>query len=501
MQIELKQGRVESAEDEALLMASFEEVKRLAGLFKTIDRMLSGGLSHLFEAGDFTGKAGQTAVLYPGEKLRFGKVILVGLGRRDRVTIEGVRRAFGFAGRKARELKLKSLSVQAFESGFGGVKLAQSSQAMVEGILLSHYRLDRYKTGKEDQPVALQKLTVWKEKRKGIGEVKKGVTDGEIYSWATNLSRDLANRPGNYLTPTRLAEEATRLARQNKLKCMVLSEPELKKLKMNTFLAVASGSKEPAKLIVLEYVPARKKADTLALVGKGITFDAGGLSLKSNEGMLEMKTDMTGGAVVLATVAACAKMKLPLHVIGVIPATENLPSGTALKVGDIITSHSGKTVEVLNTDAEGRLILADGLSYARSFKPDAIVDVATLTGAIKLALGTLCAGLFGNHRGLKAQMLKAGESSGERVWELPLWDDYQKFIKSDLADIKNMGGRAGGSILAAKFLQSFVGDLPWIHLDIAGVDVNEKDDSYHSKGATGFGARLLLQFLKDWKKI
>jgi leucyl aminopeptidase len=217
--------------------------------------------------------------------------------------------------------------------------------------------------------------------------------------------------------------------------------------------------------------------------------------------MLEMKTDMTGGAVVLAAVAACAKMALPVHLIGIVPATENLPSGSALKVGDIITSHSGKTIEVLNTDAEGRLILADGISYARSFEPDAIVDVATLTGTIKLALGTICAGLFGNHRALKAQMLKAGELSGERVWEMPLWDDYQPLLKSDLADIKNVGGRPAGSIVAAKFLQTFVGDLPWIHLDIAGVDVNEKDDSYHSKGAAGFGARLLLQFLKDWRRI
>ena len=501
MQIELKQGKVELAEDEALLLTSFEEVKRFVGLFKTVDRMLSGELSHLFDSGDFSGKAGQTVVLYPGEKLRFGKVVLLGLGKRGQITIEGVRRAFGFAGRKARELKLKSLSVQAFDSGFGGVKLAESSQAMVEGLLLSLYRLDRYKTERQDEPVALDRITLWKEKRKGMGEVKRGIADGEISAWATNLARDLANRPGNYLTPTRLAEEATKLARENKLKCTVLSKPELKKLKMNTFLAVASGSKEPPKLIVLEHVPARKRPNTVALVGKGITFDAGGLSLKSTENMLEMKTDMTGGAVVLATLVACAKMKLPLYVIGVIPATENLPSGTALKVGDIITSHSGKTVEVLNTDAEGRLILADGLSYARTFKPDAIVDVATLTGTIKLALGTLCAGLFGNHSRLKAQMLKAGEASGERIWEMPLWDGYQEFIKSDLADLKNVGGRAGGSILAAKFLQGFVADLPWVHLDIAGVDVNEKDDSYHSKGATGFGARLLLEFLRGWKKI
>jgi len=217
--------------------------------------------------------------------------------------------------------------------------------------------------------------------------------------------------------------------------------------------------------------------------------------------MVEMKGDMMGGAVVIATIAACAKMGLPLHLIGIIPATENLPSGSALKVGDIITSHSGKTIEVLNTDAEGRLILADGLSYARSFRPDAIVDVATLTGTIKLALGTICAGIFGNHQGLKAQMLKAGEVSGERVWEMPLWKEYDEFLKSDLADIKNVGGRFGGAILAAKFLHNFVGSCPWIHVDIAGVDFKEKDDSYHSKGASGFGARLLLQFLKDWKRI
>jgi leucyl aminopeptidase len=236
MQIEVRQGRVELAEDQVLLLNSFEEEKRFVGVLKTVDQKLSGALSHLFETGDFTGKAGQTAVLYPGERLRFGRVILVGLGKRDQITIEGIRRAYGFAGRKIRELKLKSVSLQAFETNLAGVRLPESSQAMVEGILLSHYRLDRYKTGKEDQPAALEKLTFWKEKRKGLGEVKKGASDGEISSWATNFSRDLANRPGNYLTPTRLAEEATKLARENKLKCTVLSEPEIKKLKMNAFL-------------------------------------------------------------------------------------------------------------------------------------------------------------------------------------------------------------------------------------------------------------------------
>jgi leucyl aminopeptidase len=501
MQIEVKSGKIELAEDEAALVHCFEEVKRFDGVLRTLEVTLSGALSHLLETGDFTGKSGQTAVLYPQGRLKFKRIVLVGLGKRKEITIEGLRRAYGFAGRKLRELKTKSVLMQAFETNLPNVELQESSQAMVEGILLSGYRLDRYKTVDEDDKGDLQNLTIIKEKRKGMGEVKRGAEMGETFSWATNFSRELANRPGNYLTPTHLASEASNLAKRYKFKCTVLSTPEIKKLKMNTFLAVASGSKEPPKLIVLEYLPPHKKKNTLALVGKGITFDAGGLSLKSTENMLEMKSDMSGGAVVISTIAAGAQMQLPIHLVGIVPATENLPSGSALKVGDIITSHSGKTIEVLNTDAEGRLILADGLSYARSFKPDAIIDVATLTGSIKIALGNLCAGLFGNYQGLKTKMIQAGEKTGERVWEMPLWPEYQEFLKSDLADIKNVGGRLGGSILAAKFLQNFVGDLPWIHLDIAGVDFREKEESYRGKGATGFGARLLLQLLKNWIKI
>jgi leucyl aminopeptidase len=501
MQIETKQGKIELAEDEVILLNYVTETKQPKGVFKVIDDKLSGAVGHLVETGDFKGKHGQIAVLYTQGRLGCERIMLVGLGKRDELTIERLRRAYGSAGRRLRELKVKSVSIQAFDTSHPAVKLQGSSQAMVEGITLSNYSLALYKTEDEDSQITLEKLTFLKEKRKGIGEIKRGAEAGEVSSWATNFARDLANQPGNRLTPTRLAEEASKLAKNNGFKCTVLSGPEIKKLKLNTFLAVAAGSKEPPKLIILEYKHPQRRARALALVGKGITFDAGGLSLKSTENMLEMKGDMTGGAVVLSAVAACAKLKLPLHLIGIIPATENLPSGSALKVGDIITSHSGKTIEVLNTDAEGRLILADGLSYARSFNPEAIIDVATLTGSIKIALGTLCAGLFGNHAGLKKKMIQAGEASGERVWEMPLWDEYRDSLKSDLADIKNVGGRPGGSILAAKFLQTFVGDLPWIHLDIANVDHRDKDDSYHTKGATGYGARLMLQFLRDWKGI
>jgi leucyl aminopeptidase len=501
MQIEVKQGELQTAADEAILLYCFEDGKRLAGSLKELDGILSGAISRLFENGDFAGKAGQVALVYPRQGLSFNRVLLVGLGKRGDLDAERIRRAFGSAGRRIKELKLRSLTVQWFESNVAGISLQASSQAMVEGMLLSQYRMDRYKTDKQAKTPALERLILLKESRKGLGEVKKGIQNGAIFAQATGRARDLGNMPGNDLTPTRLAAEAKKLADEFKLKCTILSEPEIRKLKMNAFLAVAAGSNQPPKLILLEYSPGRKPINTLALVGKGITFDSGGLSLKPTDLMLEMKGDMMGGAVVISAVAACAMLKLPVRVMGIVPATENLPSGKALKVGDIITSHSGKTIEVLNTDAEGRLILADALSYARTFNPDAVVDVATLTGSIKIALGTICAGLFGNSRTLIARMIQAGEESGERVWEMPMWEEYAELLKSDLADMKNVGGRNGGSILAAKFLQTFVGDLPWVHLDIAAVDAKDKEESYFSKGATGFGVRLLLQFLKDWKRI
>jgi leucyl aminopeptidase len=502
MEIKIKQGRIDLTKDEAILLGCFEENARLTGILETINDKLSGAIRLLFETGDFTAQLGQTAILYPQGKLKSRRIVLLGLGKQDEIIIERIRRAYGYAGRKIRELKVKSISAQqAFESNHPTLKLQETTQAMVEGMLLSNYKLDRFKTDEESQKTGLHQLTILEQNSKKIGEIEKGAREGEIFSWATNFSRDLANQPSNYLTPERFAQVASQIAKENSFKCKIFSKAQIKRLKMNAFLAVASGSNQPPKLIVLEYHPPMRKTNTLALVGKGITFDSGGLSLKPTDDMVEMKADMMGGAVVISTIACCAKMNLPLHLIGIIPATENLPSGSALKVGDIITSHSGKTIEVLNTDAEGRLILADALSYARSFKPDAIIDVATLTSAIKIALGTVCAGIFSNNEGLKTRMTQAGEKTGERVWNMPLWEEYQEFLKSDLADMKNTGGKWGAAIIAATLLKNFVGDFPWIHVDVAGVDFKDKDDSYWSKGATGFGARLLLHFLRDWWKI
>jgi leucyl aminopeptidase len=506
MQTKVISGLIDQIKEEALILGCWEPESKSVVTPYVPDAGLSRIITPMLASGDFTAKWGQAVILYPQSEFSVNRIILTGLGRKKEITLERIRKAYGYAGKKARELKIRSLAVLALESDSLPLKLRESSQALVEGILLASYKLDRYKTGDGDQKNALQTLTVVASKPRNLPAIEKGVAEGKIFSWATNFTRDLANQPSNQLTPIVLGQVAVKLARENKLECRVLSESQIKKLGMNAFLAVASGSEQTPRLILLEYSPPQRK-NTLALVGKGITFDAGGLSLKPTENMLEMKGDMMGGAVVLAAIAGCAKLQLPLRLIGIIPAAENLPSGSAQKVGDIIRSHSGKTVEVLNTDAEGRLILADALSYARGFEPDAIIDVATLTAAIKIALGSICAGIFSQHQGLNLGMIRAGETSGERVWPMPLWDEYRQFLDSDLADIKNVGGRWGGAILAATFLKTFVGNVPWMHVDIAGVDFKdkdldtEKDYFYWTKGSTGFGARLLLQFLKDWKKI
>jgi leucyl aminopeptidase len=509
MKVEVRKGRIDRIKDQAIILSHFEGQKRLSGLAQATDDRLSGMISRLSRNKDFLGRLSETAILYPQGRFPTPRIILVGLGKREELDSRGqagiyldrLRQAFASACRRAKELRIKSLSSTVSPADQKGIDAVKVSQAMVEGILLSDYQMDRYKSTKEAQ--SLEGFTIMEEDAERIEAVAEGAHLGEIFAWATNFTRDLGNHPANVLTPTRLSLEAEKLAQENNLRCKILSLPQIRKLKMNLYMAVASGSSQPPKLIILEYrptvrLPRQRKPDTLALVGKGITFDAGGLSLKTTELMQEMKVDMTGGAVVMSVMAASARLKLPLNLIGIIPAAENLPSGSALKVGDIITSHSGKTVEILNTDAEGRLILADALSYARSFKPDAILDIATLTSAIKIALGTICAGVFGNHEKLKAKMIQAGQMAGERVWELPLWDDYQELIKSDLADLRNVGGKPGGAIIAARFLENFVGDHPWVHVDIAGVDFAEKEKPYVPKGATGFGARLLLQFLRDW---
>jgi leucyl aminopeptidase len=343
-------------------------------------------------------------------------------------------------------------------------------------------------------------MTIWDEDRTKKSAIEKGIKTGEIDSWGTNLARDMVNHPSNFMTPTKMAEIALNLSKEYKFRCEILSPPDLEKLKMGALMAVAQGSKQPAKFIIMEHMPEKKRKGTVVLIGKAITFDSGGISIKPSEGMWEMKGDMAGGAAVIATMASAAREGIPVHLVGLVPATENLPSGTAYKPGDIIKSYSGKTIEIMSTDAEGRMILADALGYAQKYEPKALLDIATLTGACVIALGNVVAGLMGSDQQLLNKVKKAGEKTGERVWELPLYKEYDDQIKSDLADMKNSGGRPAGTITAAAFLKKFVGKASWAHLDIAGMDWEEKGKPYIPKGPIGFGVRLFLQFLREWGK-
>jgi leucyl aminopeptidase len=367
---------------------------------------------------------------------------------------------------------------------------AREAVARIRGEL---YRFERFKTENESDRRALKRVTIAVERRKELTELERGVREGKAIASGVELARELGNLPGNVCTPGYLADEARKLARRHKsVTAKVLELKDLEKLGMGAFLSVARGSREPAKLIVLEYRGAADSEKPVALVGKGVTFDSGGISIKPAQAMDEMKFDMCGAASVLGTLSAVAELELPLNVMGLVPATENLPDGNASKPGDIVQTMSGQTVEILNTDAEGRLILCDTLTYAERWEPQAVVDIATLTGACVVALGGPASGLLGNDQGLVDALLAAGRDTNDRAWQLPLWDEYQEQLKSNFADMANIGGREAGTITAACFLSRFTGKYRWAHLDIAGTAWK----TGKAKGATGRPVPLLVEFLR-----
>jgi leucyl aminopeptidase len=373
--------------------------------------------------------------------------------------------------------------------GAGRIALDGAAQAVAEGALLGAYSFRRHMTEKAEHG-ELKRLTIVADKTK-LPLLKKGSDKGRILAEATSLARDMVNEPANYMTPSSMAKVAADLAKTYRLELEVLERQEMRKLGMGALLGVTQGSRQPPKFIVLRYKGGTSAKVDLALVGKGVTFDAGGISIKSAEGMVEMKGDMAGGAAVMAALSAIAQLKLRLNVAALIPCTENLPSGEALKPGDVLTAMNGKTIEVISTDAEGRLVLADALSYAAKLGARRIVDVATLTGACHVALGNDCSGVFGNNQELVDKLIAASAVAGELMWQLPMYEQAKEQSKSEVADIKNVGGRWGGAITAAHFLAEFVGDTPWVHLDIAGTSLAEKERGYTVKGATGVAVRTL----------
>ncbi len=503
MDVKVKQGRVESEPADLLVLSHFEGETALRQETAAVDRALRGGIHDLLKSGEFEGKLNQTVVLHTQGRVPAKRVLLVGLGKKKDARLDTVRQASASAAKRARQTGSSSFATPLHAGPLPHASTIELAQAMTEGAILGNYQFTVYRSNQSDEPKALQRMTVVDPRADQLADIRQGVHQGRVSAEATWLVRDLCNHPSNVMTPARLAAEARKIAREDGLRVRVLERRAMEKLGMGALLGVARGSHEPPKFIILEYRrhgPARRNGRNrrpIVLVGKTITFDTGGISLKPAENMEQMKADMTGGAEVLAVVRAAARLRLPLHLIGILPATENMPGGRAIKPGDILTTLSGKTVEVQNTDAEGRLILADGLAYATRYKPAAIIDIATLTGACAVALGQFAIGMMGNDDSLKQRIQQAGLRAGERVWEMPLWDEYFEQLKSDVADMRNIGGRGGGMITAAVFLSKFVGDCPWVHLDIASTDWSERERPYIPKGPTGIGTRLLLQYLID----
>ncbi len=495
MRIGVREGDIVQADVEAVVVNLFEGVDSPGGATGAVDVALGGKISDLIARERFKGKMGEVAVLESGGRLPATEVILSGLGKAADFTPERVWKAAATAAKKAQELGLRSLATVAHGAGVGGLEADVSAFGTAVGSLLGAYRYLEYKGEKPNRELA--EIDLWERDRAKVAVFGEAVRRAEIVAQAVALARDLVNRPPVAKTPEKLAEAALDLGRETGLEVEVLEPPALEALGMGGLLGVARGSAVPPRLIVLRH-RGTGGGKTLGLVGKGLTFDSGGISLKPADGMEEMKGDMAGGAAVLAAMGAVARLKLPGDFLGIIPATENMPGGGAQKPGDILRTMRGKTVEVINTDAEGRLILADALTYAAKLQAAAVVDLATLTGACVVALGHVASGLLGNDSSLLAAVEKAAGAAGERVWRLPLFDDYKEQLKSEVADLKNVGGRPAGTITAAWFLAEFVEELPWAHLDIAGTFFNAKPAAWAVAGGTGVGVLTLVELARQW---
>jgi len=497
MKINIVAGKIEKQKTGAAIIPVFEDGK-LGLAAGRIDKALNGAVQRLIKGGDFKPKAGAVSLLYPDGKIAAERLLLAGLGKKDDLTPDRLRQAAGKAAPFARNSGAKDIVLVADGLGPDAEEVAQ---ALTEGSVLGLYRFLKYKTNDENgRGKEIQAMTLLTENAASRAAMQKGAKTGEVIAGAAVMARDMVSHPSADMTPTIIAAKAKEIAKHYGMKVQVLERAQMQKLGMGALLGVAAGSVQPPKFIIVEYRRGGKKP-FIALVGKTITFDSGGISIKPAENMDKMKDDMSGGAAVLGAIRTAAELKLPLNIVGLLPATENMPSGSAYKPGDVLHTLSGQTIEVLNTDAEGRLILADALAYACRYKPAVIVDIATLTGACGIALGNEASGMLGNNDAFKQKLREAGEKTGERVWELPLWDAYHDQIKSDIADMKNTGGRTGSVITAAALLSKFVQKYPWVHLDIAATSWTEKDRPYTPKGATGVGVRLLTQFLRDYTSI
>jgi leucyl aminopeptidase len=490
MKIRVVTGTWDSTECDALFVPLFEDEGLEQELPSKVNEKLRGLLKELRETEEWTGKSGQMTVVHRPSGWKAARLVLLGAGKQAEYDSRVIRNLLMQAVRKVKGYNLRRVAVYRRSR----IDSYRAAQAAVEGVILGTYEADEYKTSDRAKNF-LEEILLANPgpfEQQAMDEV---VRRGEILGQATNLARTLVNEPGNRFNPALLAERAREIAGAVGLQVEVLDEQAMQEKGMNAVLAVARGSDEPARFIVLKHLGAPEDSRPAIFIGKGVTFDSGGISLKPAQSMEEMKADKAGACAVLAAMQAVARLQVRRNVIGIIPAVENLPSGRAQRPGDVIRSMSGKTIEVINTDAEGRLILADAIHYAKQYRPEYIVDIATLTGACVIALGHVRAGLFCNDDQLYERLQRAAEVSGERFWRLPLDGDYRKEIESQIADIKNVGSRWGGAVTAAKFLQEFVGELPWCHIDMAGVDTYQENQE--GKGPTGFGVRTFVHMVLE----
>lgn len=496
VQLQAVSGMSDVTDADAIILSLFQD-ETLSPLLQVLDEALNGAVQTLLDDGDFIGKLNETAVLYTNGQIATRRVLLVGLGNRDEFDIDSVRNVAATAAKKASALKLKHVATMLH--GDGALDDEAVASAIAEATILALYYYHGQKTNTPPQQT-LVRLDVVLADEADVGVIEQRINEGVIIAESTAVARDLVNMPPNYCTPEYMAARAIEIGGETSLVVEVLDEAKIRELQMGALLAVSDGSDTPPKFIIFEH-NAEQAADfpTVILVGKGVTFDTGGYTIKTRDGMVGMKGDMGGGAAVIGAMRAISLLNVPLHVVGLVPAADNMISGHSYRPDDVFTASNGKTIEIVSTDAEGRMLLADALVYAQRYQPDAVVDIATLTGAVYVALGGVMAGVFTTNSDLRDALVSAGESVNELLWPMPIHKGYGKSLKTDTADTKNSGARMGGASIAAMFLQNFVDFPAWAHLDIAGMERGNDESAYQAKkGASGFGTRLLIEFVRNW---
>jgi leucyl aminopeptidase len=494
LEITVRIGDTGKTRADTILLGIFEDEKKTAGDLAEIDKSLNGEITKLRKQGEIKGKQSEVTVIHSLGKIPAGRIAVIGLGKKEELTEDKIRIVTADACRALRKKGAKQIDIVLPGIGVQGITVHIAAQAVTEGALLGLYTFTRHLSKKTEQG-EIERLAIIDSNAKNKSAIEQGVNTGKILAEAANLARDMVNEPANYMTPTMMAAEAKKIAKKYDLAIDIFEREQIQKLGMGAFLGVAQGSSQPPKFIVLNYKGRSEKTIDIALVGKGLTFDSGGISLKPSADMGDMKSDMSGGASVIAAISAIAQFKPKVNVMAIVAATENMPGGTAVKPADVLTAMNGKTIEVENTDAEGRLTLADALGYANKQGAKQIIDIATLTGACVVALGDVTTGAFTNNQALVDKVIAAANSAGDKMWQLPMFDEYKEQNKSDVADLKNTGGRKAGAITAALFVGEFAEKTPWVHLDIAGTALLDKPKGYYIKGATGVPTRTLVNLV------